>query len=856
MTDIIWVASSSVLILLVLAVRAIFGKKLSAGARYALWALVLVRLLIPGTFLHSPVSVTSAVENAEVVQNVTAARTYESLSMTERGEIVGTARHARPQSPAPSSVPVPCPLTETVVKEATPARYDRMRRTFKLVDILNIIWYAGMAVSVCFFIASNVVFYLKLRRGREELISDCGSRVYRVNGLSSSCLFFNTIYVNEEAASDPEKLRFVLAHENAHAKHRDDLIAVLRSAALVLHWYNPLVWAAAYISRRDGELFADAGALRTLGEDERESYGRSLIELSAGAKRFAPISNTATMMSGGKKELKSRISGIAHRNRMSILAAAVVILLSMAAAGCAFLGGRGRDGEPEETPAPAETAAPTEAAAADPTSAPETEWEFYGVDVSKRYEYVTAARKLLNGEKADPVFKCDVYFRLDDDAFRAYDKKTVYRSAGAVIDAEYKFDYSEPIAEYPYEVGEKALKKLYEETAEEMSPVDFERPFEAAEGFAGKDWFVLKTTDDSIQDLQYSCIFRYDGSEWREFGDNNDAIIYPLFGACIVDENVGFLSYFSKFLDEPDGSYRKLYFYRTDDGGKTWTDMGLEIPEEYGYSYPGYACSPVFDGDHGVMLVSAYFSTGVHAGSEGLWYETFDGGRTWEPRELGGTSNQPSADWFAENTLGYADMIGYVNGLDLDLYGAVCEIFKYGADVHYPAKDGSFELVISTGDCSDRELDPNELEAFIRYEDQDQTGMDKWWTEFGMSRITVTPGEIDAAGGDRREAAYKLYAEKLAEKYVGARGDCPAKCREAHVVYCAPYEDDPNEYFIRLAVVPEDMLAFIKYQDFDYSFLFDDDSECRGMMLVSGHVRLTEGSDGAMYATATLDTGA
>ena len=49
MTDLIWVITSSILILAVIAIRAVFGKKLGAGLRYALWAVVLVRLLIPGT---------------------------------------------------------------------------------------------------------------------------------------------------------------------------------------------------------------------------------------------------------------------------------------------------------------------------------------------------------------------------------------------------------------------------------------------------------------------------------------------------------------------------------------------------------------------------------------------------------------------------------------------------------------------------------------------------------------------------------------------------------------------------------------------------------------------------------------
>ena len=42
-----WVATASLLILAVLALRALLGKRISAGLKYALWAVVLVRLLAP-----------------------------------------------------------------------------------------------------------------------------------------------------------------------------------------------------------------------------------------------------------------------------------------------------------------------------------------------------------------------------------------------------------------------------------------------------------------------------------------------------------------------------------------------------------------------------------------------------------------------------------------------------------------------------------------------------------------------------------------------------------------------------------------------------------------------------------------
>ena len=50
-----WVLISSLLILAVIALRALLGRRISAGLRYALWAVVLVRLLVPLQFFSLPV---------------------------------------------------------------------------------------------------------------------------------------------------------------------------------------------------------------------------------------------------------------------------------------------------------------------------------------------------------------------------------------------------------------------------------------------------------------------------------------------------------------------------------------------------------------------------------------------------------------------------------------------------------------------------------------------------------------------------------------------------------------------------------------------------------------------------------
>lgn len=364
MTDIVWIVSSCALILAVIVIRAIFGKRMSAGLRYALWGLVLLRLLIPGTVFSSPVSVETAAKKTEVLQDLEAVKGYSAIARTDTGAVIGRPSASAPKAPSkPQTGEQTPPETRVILNEAAPERFVRMQKTLEARDILNIVLYTGMGIAAAYFIAANVIFYFRLRAKRKKLNVDIGCPVYEVEGLTSSCLFLNSIYISSETAEDDEALRFVLAHERAHRRHGDGVWAILRSAAIVLHWYNPLVWVAAFLSRRDSELFADAGAIAALGDEERENYGRTLIELSSGAKVYAPIACSATMMTSGKKTLKARVKGIANRKRMGAIIAAAVLILAAAACLCTFCGAEKQEegSEPQNTAAPVDTDEPTAA---------------------------------------------------------------------------------------------------------------------------------------------------------------------------------------------------------------------------------------------------------------------------------------------------------------------------------------------------------------------------------------------------------------------------------------------------------------------------------------------------------------
>ena len=138
-------------------------------------------------------------------------------------------------------------------------------------------WLGGAGVLAAALLACNLRFYLRLRRMRRtHPIPGVAVPVYVARGLPSPCLYGfprPAVYLTPAAAGEPELLGHVLRHELTHRRHGDHIWAVLRAAALALHWYNPLVWLAAVLSRRDGELACDEGALQGADDRERAAYG-------------------------------------------------------------------------------------------------------------------------------------------------------------------------------------------------------------------------------------------------------------------------------------------------------------------------------------------------------------------------------------------------------------------------------------------------------------------------------------------------------------------------------------------------------------------------------------------------------
>lgn len=330
-----WIVSSSVLILVVIALRYVLRGKLSLRMQYALWLLVLVRLLVPVSFGASDLSVMNAVpERAPTVQQ----GTYKQDIVGERNDApanagtVGVPAQSMSEAAPPDLVQN---VTTATVTAPTVEKTDWAR-------IAKTVWLAGTAALGLVFLAVNLRFGKKLRRSRERVEeTDACLPVYESGETDTPCLFGvakPSIYVTPDTRTEAETLRYALAHEQTHYRHGDNLWAVLRGVCLALHWYNPLVWWAAELSRRDAELACDEATIRRIGESERAAYGRTLIRMTC-EKRPALLV-TATMMTDSGKGLKERISLLVKKPKTAAYTAVAVLLIAGLSVACTFTGGR------------------------------------------------------------------------------------------------------------------------------------------------------------------------------------------------------------------------------------------------------------------------------------------------------------------------------------------------------------------------------------------------------------------------------------------------------------------------------------------------------------------------------------
>lgn len=335
--------ASSLLILILLALRFFLQGKISPLLQYSLWGLVALRLLYWGWLdlipLSSPLSILNLTEKAG--QNL------QSLSDTEL-----VLQGIKEPTPMDNGVLILENIQTGVMVQGEGIS------PLAAVDwqlVFMIIWGIGSLLCLGWFFYVNKNFSRQLIANRRYIreIPFRGKeiiKVYETDGIDSPCLMglweAPAIYVTPEVAADSVKMNYAIAHELCHYRHHDLLWSSWRILLVSLYWFNPLVWVAAYYSRLDSELACDDAVLKNLPKESRLEYGRILLEIMEPAPCRQKYFTLATTM-GSFKGMKERISRIANHRPMRTSTLVLLMLVLALSIGCTFTS---TTPSPEESP--------------------------------------------------------------------------------------------------------------------------------------------------------------------------------------------------------------------------------------------------------------------------------------------------------------------------------------------------------------------------------------------------------------------------------------------------------------------------------------------------------------------------
>lgn len=298
--------SGAFVILLVMFIRAIWLNRLPRRTFSVLWGAVLVRLLIPfklpfrfsvWSFLNHSVPVTEGGSPAVISSS--------AASMDLAGQAVETAA-ASGDGPQ--------------------------------LSLWTALWFTGLAACTVFFAAS----YIRCRRQfRISLPVDneftkkwlAAHRLRRrISIRQSECIsspltygIFRPVILMPETTdwSGGESLEYILAHEYSHIRHFDAAVKLLLTAALCIHWFNPLVWAMYSLANRDLELLCDSSVVRLFGADSRSAYALMLIHMEESKIGLMPMCNSFS-----KNSIEERITAIMKSKKATIPSVTFAVILT------------------------------------------------------------------------------------------------------------------------------------------------------------------------------------------------------------------------------------------------------------------------------------------------------------------------------------------------------------------------------------------------------------------------------------------------------------------------------------------------------------------------------------------------
>lgn len=290
-------AQGGVLILVTVVVRAVAKELLPRRTFFALWAVALARLLVP-------FSVPSG---------------YSAYTAAERSPVL--RERLAPVILTPSVTGEPAAVVQNTVSAQT------------------MLWAVG-AVAVALYFITGYLYFLRKYRFSLPVEDEFAVQWMKEHPLRRKVSLRQSEQVSAPLTygilrpvillpkntnwSDTAQLQYILAHEMTHIRHFDTVWKLLSTAALCLHWFNPLVWVLSVLFGRDMELLCDECVVRQFGEPSRPAYAMTLIQMEERKSGLQPFGSHFS-----KTAIEERIRAIMQAKKTSLtaaLAAAVLVV--------------------------------------------------------------------------------------------------------------------------------------------------------------------------------------------------------------------------------------------------------------------------------------------------------------------------------------------------------------------------------------------------------------------------------------------------------------------------------------------------------------------------------------------------
>lgn len=293
--------TGSIVILLVMLARLML-KRSPKIFSYALWLVVLFRLLCPVAFT-APVSVLNALE-PEIRETSGAASVVYFLPAEANRNPDFTFVPAENQSGSELAQ----------AGESEHAGLD-------IMAIVPYVWIAGTGSMILY----SIVQYIRLRRKLVGAVAYTGN-VYRADYIDTPFvmgIFAPKIYLPSNIPTQEQK--YIIAHERHHIRRCDHIIKLLAYCALCIHWFNPLAWAAFILAGKDMEMSCDEAVIREMGPQIRADYSASLLRLATHKKMIAGMP-----LAFGEGDTKGRIMNMAKWKKPKLWVSLICVLLCAA----------------------------------------------------------------------------------------------------------------------------------------------------------------------------------------------------------------------------------------------------------------------------------------------------------------------------------------------------------------------------------------------------------------------------------------------------------------------------------------------------------------------------------------------